>query len=298
MSSFLVQHPIESYPQIYKEIRELKIIAEASHMVNCQIAEDIKGFREDMYFDTASLQAIERYERMAKIQADQEKEDLEFRRERVKNRFSMSPPFTRRFLVEKINSIIGIEKWSGSLNAERNILTIETSAINENWYYEIFETVNIVKPVNMQFILKPTLIINVCMTEMLSYSTMIWNYRLGKWRLGRLPFITKKDNTELSMKGGEGVAIKSGLVAVLNQAVLNATSKILINDSIEINEIESKIIGNDAIIEYRVSKEPLSEINNIKTLTADNTMLTNNDVYIPLIEDVSMKHKFGFKGEE
>lgn len=297
MSQFLITHPLDEFPQVYQNIREIKIICDVSHKKNCRLYEDIHKFKDDMYFATAGELAVDRYEQIAKISADPENESLSFRRERLKNRYNMTPPFTRRFYSEKLNEIIGVGKWKGYLNADRNILTVETSAFNQNWYYEIFETFNILKAIHVLFILKPTVVDQYIVNETISYNTAIWNYRLGKWRLGRQPFFTIKDGAQLTEGGIEGMAIESGMSQVLSQAVVNATEKVIINDTHIINTFEMKQIrGDNAVIEYRLNSSLTDIVKNIKTAQSDGTILTDNTVYMPMIEDVNMKHEYTFRG--
>lgn len=297
MSQFLTTHPLDEFPQVYQDIREIQIICDTSHKKNCRLYDDIHKLKKDMYFDTAGEYAIGRYEGIAKIKADPEKENLPFRRERVKNRYNMTPPFTRRFYTEKLNEIIGDGEWKGYLNADRDILTVETSAIDQNWYFEIFETFNILKAIHVLFVLKPTILGQYIVNETISYNTAVWNYRLGKWRLGRQPFLTIKDGAQATEGGIEGVAIESGMSHVLSQAVVDATQRIIVNDTHIIDTFEMKQVqGEHAVIEYRLSNDMISVVENIKTVKSDGTILTNNSLFIPIVEVVNMKHEYIFRG--
>src|SRR5574344_1954499 len=100
----MFNRPLSSFvPSVYKEVVEMEdiIAAEEIHM-NTARMEMLTAFANTFVL-TADESGIIMFESMLSIIANPAIEDLEFRRQRILNRMSMSPPFTFRFLKQKLN---------------------------------------------------------------------------------------------------------------------------------------------------------------------------------------------------
>ena len=88
--------------------------------------------------------------------------------------------------------------------------------------------------------------------------------------------------------------MKSVQDALLNDTaefVADDIASVLINDSIAITNFETKsVTGNQLTMEYEVTPSMTSLITNIKLLRADDEILTESDVYVPVSETVLSKH--------
>ena len=158
---------------------------------------------------TADVRGIEAFERIYEIKANPATEDLEFRRQRILNRMQMKVPFTFRFLLQRLDDLIGPGKYKawlgngkwhyrlGSWQLGRETfrdpeytLYIETATSDVHWHHEVQVFVGKIKPANMVYVLSPLVAQGMEMAETIRVAPRIWNYRMGGWRLGRNPFLT------------------------------------------------------------------------------------------------------------
>jgi len=93
------------YPSIYNGILETDILAEIGDIQYNQLFDEITAARRNLFVMTADARGVEAFERVYNIRADMQTETLEFRRQRLLNRMNTVPPFTIRFLRERLDSI-------------------------------------------------------------------------------------------------------------------------------------------------------------------------------------------------
>ena len=222
-------------------------------------------------------------------------ETLQFRRDRILNRVSMTPPFTFRFLKKKLDEIIGVGKWKAYIDFSTYTLYVESSANNQIWFEEISITMRNLKPANIVFINQPLITQGLVISEEISYSTMEYNYVLGvSWVLGAKPFRSYID------KGAIKLSNVSSLQSSLFNDVANFTASdiasVLLNDSVVISSFVTKqASANLADIEYDVLASQVQSITNIKLKNSSGEVLSEAVVYVPLLEDVLMKHTITVK---
>lgn len=285
----------EYVPAIYDGVLEMDELVN----VNDQLIDLEETFLDDLeasqFIVTAPLSAVREYERLLKI-VPKNTDTLEFRRSRIINRLSMTPPFSLPYLRQKLDSTIGAGKYDCYVDYENYTLYVESSAEEQIWADEIYITVNKIKPANIVFINKPLIVYNNIISEEIELTERIYNYKLGTtWTLGRQPFGS-------TVSGG---VIKLATAKSLQNELLNdiatfsaeSIASVLLNDSIEITEFETKKAeSNVAIIEYSVPASlGITEITNIKLRDADANILTSSTVYVPIVEDVIIKHKINVK---
>lgn len=286
----MFNRPLTSFvPSVYKGIVEMEDIIKAEQIEVDIAQKEMYNAFANTFVVTADAVGIQMFETMLHIVASPETEDLEFRRQRLINRMSMSPPYTFRFLKQKLDEIMGEGNWAAHIDFNNYTLYIESSASNQSWFSEMAFTVNSVKPCNMVFINVPYTNRTIHLSEQISYSSVAWKYRLGSWKLGRDPF---------SIMEGGGVA-KMPEVKSIQQAMLNDTAAfvssdinaVLLNDSIRVTEFRSKqVTDNSVSVEYSVTADMTSLITDIKLLKADNTVLTQAAVYVPITQSTICKH--------
>jgi hypothetical protein len=238
---------------------------------------------------TADESGVIMFERMLNIVANSQTEDLEFRRQRILNRMSMSPPFTFRFLKQKLDEIIGVGAWTAYIDFDNYTLYVESSASDQNWHYEVTLTINRIKPCNMVFVNVPRAYTSISMDESISYRVPRWRYRLGSWKLGQHPFATMDGGGVIKMSGVE--SIKQPMLNDIASFVAEDISYALINDTVKVTQLNIKQAQNNvAVIEYAVTPAMTTAITNIKLVRADNVVLTEAVVYVPVTETVINKH--------
>ena len=133
-------------------------------------------------------------------------------------------------------------------------------------------------------------------SEEIELAKTIYNYKLGTtWVLGRKPFSEQES----------GGVIKLATTPSIQQEFLNDIASfsasdinnVLLNDTEVISSFSTKTSTNNiATIEYTVpSSLGIAELINIKLRDADNNILTSSNVYVPIVEDVIIKHNIYVK---
>lgn len=272
---------------------ESLIVAEDSIL---DIAEaEKKNVENNQFVITANEYGIEQYENMLGIIPNPATEPLQFRRDRSINRLSMTPPFTFRFLKKKLDEIIGVGKWKAYIDFSTYTLYVESSANNQIWFEEIIITMSNLKPANIVFINQPLITQGLVMSEEMSYSTMQYNYVLGvSWVLGAKPFLSYIDKGAIKLSNVS--SLQSSLFNDVADFTASDIASVLLNDSIDISSFVTKQASANLVdIEYNVSTSQVQSITNIKLKNSSGEVLSEAVVYVPLLEDVLMKHTITVK---
>jgi hypothetical protein len=280
----------EYLPAIYKDVQETEVITDIENELFSELANSIVVGKNNEFILTANVDGISNYEQFLGIPLTGT-EDLEFRRQRVLNRFSTSQVFTKKSLMNKLDSLLGENNYILTIDYNKYELTIESSANNQQWYEEILVTINSSKPANILFINKPAVTKQIRIGESISYTQMFWNYRLGTvWELGRLPFTSYKEMGEHKIVATP--SIKQELLNDIALATATDVAKVRINDSYLIDVFITKQSQDNVVtIEYRLpTSSGLTEANKIELLDSENNVLTESAIYVPLLEDVILKH--------
>ena len=276
-------------PSVYKGIVEMEdIMSSEESLMNLARTEMAAAFANTFVL-TSDESGVIMFERMLEITANIQTEDLEFRRQRVLNRLAMSPPFTFTFLKQKLDEIIGKDRWTSYVDFENHTLYVESSAVDQNWYSEVEFTIDRIKPCNMVFVNVPRTANAVALSEQISYVEYVWKYRLGSWRLGQSPF--SEANGGGIIKMDQVRSVQNALLTDTANYVAGDIASVLINDSIKITEFRVKQASENVVsVEYSVTPEMTSIVTNIKLLKADNSVLTQSSVYVPVTQPIVSKH--------
>ena len=286
----MFNRPLSSFvPSVYKGIVEMDELTFAEENVMSVARKEMIAAFSNTFVLTADESGIIMFEKMLNIISNAHTEDLEFRRQRILNRMSMSPPFTFRFLKQKLNEIIGEGAWTAYIDFDNYTLYVESSASDQNWHYEVTLTINRIKPCNMVFVNVPRTYKTVSLDENISYRVPKWWYRLGSWKLGQYPFATMDGGGVIKMS--QVKSIKPPLLNAVATFVAEDISYVLINDTIRVNEFNTKAAqDNVAVIEYAVTPAMTTAITDIKLVGQDGAVLTQAAVYVPVTETVINKH--------
>lgn len=281
-------------PAIYKDVVEMNDIMNSEEHIMSIARQEMAAAFANTFILTSDETGVIMFEKMLNITADLKTEDLQFRRERVLNRLSTSPPFTFRFLKNKLDEIIGTGAWKAYIDFSNYTLYVESSASNQNWYSEVEFTINRIKPCNLVFTNVPYTAAGVKLNEEVSYTQLNWKYRLGSWRLGSTPFATFDGGGIAKM--ADTKSVKSALLEDAASFVAGDVHHVLLNDTITVSEFRLKqVSGNVASIEYTVLPNMTNLITNIKLMNADNEVLTEAFVYVPVTQTVISKHTITVK---
>lgn len=177
-------------PEYYERIQDFLELSETESMELDNMQGAIDRLFDDQFVLTSSEQAIRRRERMLGIQADPTRETLDFRKQRILNRYRTRPPFTIRYLQQQLDFLVGPGRALAEVDVQNFILTI-TTAIDEAVLFEELEhTVNTIKPANIIYQQNTALEDIIELDESIASRNVTWNYVLGSWSLGEKPFAT------------------------------------------------------------------------------------------------------------
>lgn len=288
-------------PSIYKDIRETDEICEVENFLLGIFSQEFQTAENNQFILRANEPGILEYENMFGIVANTAVEDLEFRRQRLINRLTTTPPFTMKFLKNKLNEIIGVGAWDAYLDKDQYTLYIESSAANQSWTQEIQITINSIKPANIVFVNRPVSYRTVVAGETVSKTSRIDNYRLGvSWNLGAKAFSTFTDEEVIKLPNIR--SIQQGMLNNVAGFTASAVAYAIINNTYRINSadfVSAESVDNEAIISYNVpSSSGLGFITNVKLYDAQDILLEESSLYVDNSFDVQMKHKIKFKEAE
>lgn len=177
-------------PSYYEKILDFVELAETESIELDNMQGAIDRLFDDQFVLTSDEQAIRRRERMLGIQADPTRESLDFRKQRILNRYRTRPPFTIRYLQQQLDFLVGPGRALAEVDVQTFVLTI-TTAIDEAVLFEELEhTVHTIKPANIIYQQNTALEDVIELDEHISTQTVTWNYILGSWDLGEKPFAT------------------------------------------------------------------------------------------------------------
>ncbi|NBJ68920.1 MULTISPECIES: putative phage tail protein [Clostridia] len=181
-------------PDLLHGIREFQALTETEKFEFNQLAENIDKTLDDQFIETATLKAIERREKMLNIIADPSTESLENRRIRILNRYQTKPPFTKRYLQQQLDTLLGVGRSHVTVNPEEFILTVTTSIDDAFLFREMEYTINTVKPANILYQQETSIIELLLIKETGKKQVLTRNTRLGTtWKLGSTPWADREN---------------------------------------------------------------------------------------------------------
>lgn len=294
---FEKQSTRELFPSVYDGVLEISVLAETDDVLLDQALAQLEQAQLNQFILTADEETIEVYEKMFSILANPSTESLEFRRERILNRMSLQPPFTMRWLQNKLDEIIGVGKWNAYVDYANRTLYVESFIVNQLWFNELRITINRIKPCNLVFTNKPLLIEDVLASETVFTSAKHYNYVLGHWQLGQKPFATVDPEEVIKLPSVK--SINNNLLTDVAAFSASDVVAVRLNGSVKITEFTTKEgQGTMTLIEYEVKPEQAREITQIELLGTGDRVLTSSTVYIPVTEAVICKHTINFKEGE
>lgn len=178
------------WPSFLLGIIDFQKLAEAEEPEIKTAQTAIDRLLDDQYVMTSSVEGIKRREAMLGIQADPATESIEFRRQRILNRYQMKPPFSIRFLQQQLDMLVGPGMTIVSQDVEKHLLTVTANIDNASVFKEVLHTIETIKPANMVYQQNTSLEGRLELETHIKIKEIIWNYKLdGSWELGEKPFL-------------------------------------------------------------------------------------------------------------
>ena len=287
----------ELFPSVYNGVLEISVLSETDDVLLDRALAKLERAQLNQFILTADEETISVYEKMFSILANPTTETLQFRRERILNRMSLQPPFTMRWLQNKLDGIIGVGKWNAYVDYANRTLYIESFVVNQQWFNELRITINRIKPCNLVFVNKPLIVADVVANETIVSATKHYNYILGQWQLGQEPFATTDSEEVIKLPSVK--SINPNLLADVASFSATEVVAVRLNGSVKLSDFTTKAgQGTTTIVEYEVKPAQASEITQIELLGTGDRVLTASAVYIPVTEAVICKHAINFKEGE
>ena len=287
----------ELFPSVYNGVLEISVLSETDDVLLDQALAKLERAQLNQFILTADEETISVYEKMFSILANPTTETLQFRRERVLNRMSLQPPFTMRWLQNKLDGIIGVGKWNAYVDYANRTLYVESFVVNQQWFNELRITINRIKPCNLVFVNKPLIMADVVANETIVSATKHYAYILGQWQLGQEPFATTDSEEVIKLPSVN--SINPNLLADVASFSATDVVAVRLNGSVKLSDFTTKAgQGTTTIVEYEVKPAQASEITQIELLGTGDRVLTASSVYIPVTEAVICKHSINFKEGE
>lgn len=136
-------------PDIYEINLQFNNIINSEEIELEKLKKLIRQAFENNFIKTSNLQGIKDFENILNIQADPETEDIEFRRERLFSRLTTKPPFTERFMQNKLNEIMGEGNWRYDIVYNDYTLDIYALHPGKLWFNELYHLMEVIIPCNI-----------------------------------------------------------------------------------------------------------------------------------------------------
>lgn len=275
-------------PPWYREVLDYQQICQTETAQFEALAQEITGVAENFFFQTMGLSGVEMWEQIFHIVPNPQTEDLEFRRYRVLNRITTKPPYTLGFLYQKLDELIGPGLWEVTVDYPNYTLYIESSAQNQNYAQEVAFTINRIKPAHIVYVNTPFIQSGILLSEQIERLNRVYNYKLGLWALGQLPFATDQDSEVVKLP--ETPSIQQTLLTGVANFVSGDVASARINGAISITNLSKSVENNILTITYTVANSQTTEITSVELLDAEGDVLTSSTVYVPVGDTIVMKH--------
>ena len=280
---------IDQLPDWFQQIPDFVELINAEQLSFDAVADEIIAVADNFFFQTMDESAVSQWEQIFHISPNPSIETLEFRRTRVMNRISSNPPYTLGFLYQKLDELIGPNQWTVTVDYPNYTLYIESSALNQSYATEVAFTINRIKPAHIVYINKPYVQTGLLLSETISLSQLEYNYRLGGWGLGLLPFAT--ENSMGVIKTATTPSIQQQLLEDVANFTSGDIASAQINGSIAISSINKSVSGSTCTVTYTVLPSQATEITSVSLLDSEGNPLTTSNIYVPVEQGTILTHR-------
>lgn len=275
-------------PPWYREILDYQQICQTEQEQLEAASQSIQAIADNMFFQTMDEASIYLWEQVLSIVPNPQTETLAFRQARVISRLSTRPPFTIWFLEQKLDELIGPGQWTVNVDYPNYTLYIRSAAQNQSYATEVAFTVNRIKPAHIVYVNTPYVESGLLLSETISLTQRTFNYLLGSWNLGELPFST--DNPQGVIKMPETPSVQPALLTDVANFVSGDVASALINGTVAVSNLTKSVSGSTLTIQYTVPAGDIPEITTVALLDAEGNTLTSSTVYIPVSGATLLEH--------
>ena len=287
---------IEYLPTWFRNILDYQALCTTESQQMEALAQAVQTVADNFFFQTMDENAVQMWEQIFSIVPNPQTETLAFRQQRLINRIQMQPPFTLQFLYNKLDQLIGPGEYEINIDYPNYTLYILSSAENQSYATEVSYTIGRIKPAHIVYINQPYTADGMNLMESVSLSEVVWNYKLGSWGLGLLPFTSTQEKEVIVVPSV--YSIQNELLNDTATAVSGNVASAQINGSIPISAIEKTTSGNVAQITYTVTPEQAALITQVALLDSGGNVLTTSPVYVPVTGNTILTHKITVNAQE
>lgn len=280
---------LQNLPQWYRDIVDYQQLCLAEGKSFEALAQAIHAVSSNFFFQEMDESAVSQWEKVFHIVPDPVTESLIFRRNRLLNRISIRPPFSLGFLYQKLDELIGKDQWTVRVDYPNYTLYVESSAENQEYATEVLYTIGKIKPAHIVFRNTPYTESGLQLSESISLTNIIYNYRLGGWGLGTSPFSQEEDQGVIKMP--EIPSIQAEMLHAVAGFVSGDIAAARVNGTTVISALTKSVAENIATVEYTVAPKDTAAISKVELLDAEGNVLTESTVYVPVTDPVIMKHR-------
>lgn len=279
---------LELLPPWYREVLDYQQICQTEQQFFEALAQEINAVADNFFFQTMDAGAVSQWEQILGITPNLTTESLQFRQARLVNRISTRPPYTMKFLQEKLDELIGPGQWTVTMDYPNYTLYVESSAENQQYATEVAYTINAIKPAHIVYANTPYVQTGLLLSETIELYQRQWNYNLGGWGLGVLPFAS--DISKGVIKMPTTPSIQQTLLTGTANFVSGDIESARINGSVVISDLEKNVSGSTLTVTYTVPQDQDTEVTLAELLDSDGNVLTSSTVYVPVESNTVMKH--------
>ncbi len=282
------------WPRWFREILDFQALCQTEGEELEALAAAMAQVRKNLYVQTMDEGAAAEWEEIFHIVPNPLTETLPFRRDRILNRLSMRPPFTLTFLYQRLDALFGPGNWEVEIDYPNYTLYIEAAVEDQQYFSEVSATIDIIKPCHIVYISRPRVAASFLMSEEIVRFKGRYNYILGGWGLGLLPFLSQSEEEVIKLPTQPSIQ-----PAFLDQAagfVADDIKSVRVNGRILITALSKSTVGNVASVGYRVERDQTQAVELIELLDGAGTVLTASAVYVPIQEETAaFRHSFVVK---
>ncbi|GAA0378997.1 putative phage tail protein [Bacillus horti] len=181
-------------PEFYHDIVDFVQLTDTQEAEIISSKQAIQLLFDNQFVMSSDERAVRRRERMLGIQADPTRETLDFRKKRIVNRYSTKPPFTMRYLQDRLDFLVGAGRAITSVDPEAFVLKVTVDIENADIFKEVEHTIKTIKPANIVYQQETALWDSIELKEHITRRTITRQTRLStSWQLGRTPFATASE---------------------------------------------------------------------------------------------------------
>lgn len=142
---------VDYLPWWFKDVAEVMMIMPNDDNIVEFISNQLDVFEANRFIQTAEIGIIVQWENLLSIEADPANETIEFRRQRILTRLSLSLPYTTPYLRRRLDQLVGADSYSLSIDYNNYTINLSLRISQEALYDEILTFIHLIKPANMVF---------------------------------------------------------------------------------------------------------------------------------------------------